>query len=188
MNFPASRLLPCAALALVYLASFGTGGRAQPASAQKPTDDVLTVWRRTIGSAKALALAGQIVPAEQALVPFVSTRPGTAEWHLQVAAQLMRLVGSLAIDGNVAAQHAVAGRALDHLREAEQMAPDARGVAQALQQTGLIQEKVLLDVPAAKESYRQAAAADSHNTVAAAAYQRLEKATDELNRKAKIGG
>lgn len=150
--------------------------------------DTQTLWRIAMADAKALAIEGKIVQAENALTRFNFTKPGSAEWHEQTAVQLTRLIAALALDGNEPTQRAVAGRALENLQSAEKLAGSPGLVAQARQQAGRIQERTLQDFTAAKESYRRALVADPLNQAAKGALGRLEKADEEIALKDRIKG
>lgn len=141
----------------------------------KPEVEREVLWDRALTSAKNFAVAGKIEPAENALTELNFTKPGTADWYAQTAAQLTRLIYAIALDGNEAAQRAVAVRAIENLQMAERLTRDSAVLSQVHQQVGRLQERVLHDVPAAKEAYRRAAADDPRNATARGAVDRLEK-------------
>lgn len=165
---------------------FAQGAKAQ-ADAKSDADRQIQ-WREAMAEAKALALAGKLVQAENALTAFNFTKPGTAEWYEQTAVQLMRLGAAFAAEGNAAAQRAVAARALDNLQSAERLARTPAMLAQVRGQSGRIQERVFNDLAAAKESYRQATVADPSNKNAKGALDRLEKAENALAAKSIVKG
>jgi hypothetical protein len=166
------------------IALSATPGLAQtPAVAKspgKPVDQakqqqVQAVARQGMDDAKTLAAVKDVDGVEQVLGTLNRAKPGTAQWSLETAQQLMQLAEQMARDGRTSAVPPLVTRALQQLSQAESKAKDARLKASARTLTGILQERFQGDGAAAKNSYRAAVQFDPQAKSAQAALDRLEK-------------
>lgn len=180
---------------VLIAASSGFAQVATPPSETKKIDPVLQAQQAVdlanyrVGASNALALAktNNLAAAEVALVALNKAKPNTAAWHMETAQRLMQLAEQLARAGQPGNIAALANSALQHLAQAQPLAPDAHTKAAAKSLEGSIHERYLANPAAALASY-QGAAQLSPTTAAKAkeAADRLQKTDDNL--RAKSGG
>jgi len=140
---------------------------------EKPSGRDVTILVR----AKESAVAGQVAAAETLLMDEFRGARHTFEWYHYGARALTRLTIGLGADGKNEAQRATARRALEYLSAAERMTPHASVRANLQLTAGMIQERYLDDLSAAKGSYRQAM--NAGNVRAASALSRLDRSEEK---------
>lgn len=125
---------------------------------------------------------------EQTLVAQTKATPQSYRWHVDIAEMLIEVLtdGPRTMAGGDL--HALAARIGAHLDEALALAATPRDHSSVLSVKGWYYERVVGDASLAIRAYSAAAAADSSNTNAAAAADRLKRTIASLDAKLKSAG
>jgi len=181
------------ALAGVWCMVLITGGALGQTAPARPTLDAAS-FRAGMANARALATAGDLSRAEQAVAGLSRARTGSSAWYLETAQRLLQTADTVVRQGTIATAPALANRALQLASRALQLAEQAEAVAKtprsraaAKSLAGRIQERYLANRPAALAAYQGALQHQPTSALAKEAVARLQRIEENLQARQKGG-
>lgn len=139
--------------------------------------------RQSQKDAMALASAQDVTNAEEALKETVSSKPGSAKWHFELAQRMAQVSKEMLRKGRIV--RPLVERALQHLELASSKAAnsDGRFHASTKQLEGELRERMLGDLAGARKAYVAMQAYQPNSVRAREAITRLDEGMKNVERK-----